>query len=71
MPNLASSNAVLALAQADDLAMETVAVNMPGTGKDRPNWRPSSACLCKLYSRLDRPRRSPKRSGATAKPRAG
>ncbi|MDQ6702176.1 MAG: hypothetical protein M3Z96_03225 [Pseudomonadota bacterium] len=27
------------LVKADDLAMETVAVNMPGTGKERPNWR--------------------------------
>jgi glycogen operon protein len=27
------------LAQADDLAGETVAVNMPGTDRERPNWR--------------------------------
>ena len=33
------SNAVLALVQADVLAMETVAVNMPGTDKEHPNWR--------------------------------
>ena len=36
---VAASNAVLALVQADDLAMETVAVNLPGTDKERPNWR--------------------------------
>ena len=36
---VAGSNAVLALVQADDLAMETVAVNLPGTDKERPNWR--------------------------------
>jgi glycogen operon protein len=27
------------LAQADDLAGETVAVNLPGTDRERPNWR--------------------------------
>lgn len=36
---VAASNAVLALVQADDLAMEKVAVNLPGTDKERPNWR--------------------------------
>ncbi|HUZ91604.1 MAG TPA: 4-alpha-glucanotransferase, partial [Methylocella sp.] len=36
---VAASNSVLALVQADDLAMETVAVNLPGTDKERPNWR--------------------------------
>jgi glycogen operon protein len=25
--------------QADDLASETVAVNLPGTDAERPNWR--------------------------------
>jgi 4-alpha-glucanotransferase len=25
--------------QADDLASETVAVNLPGTDTERPNWR--------------------------------
>jgi glycogen operon protein len=29
----------LMLAQADDLAGETVAVNLPGTDRERPNWR--------------------------------
>ena len=36
---VAASNAVLALVQADDLAMETAAINLPGTDKERPNWR--------------------------------
>src|SRR6202012_2332587 len=30
--------ALLTLVQADDLAGETVAVNLPGTDKERPNW---------------------------------
>jgi len=36
---VARSNAALALVQADDLALETVQVNMPGTDRERPNWR--------------------------------
>ena len=35
----ASSAAALVLLQADDLAGETVAVNLPGTDRVRPNWR--------------------------------
>jgi glycogen operon protein len=31
--------ALLALVQADDLAGDTVAVNLPGTDRERPNWR--------------------------------
>ncbi len=31
--------ALLALVQADDLAGELVAVNLPGTDRERPNWR--------------------------------
>ncbi|HEX5628522.1 MAG TPA: 4-alpha-glucanotransferase, partial [Usitatibacteraceae bacterium] len=30
---------LLALVQADDLAGETSAVNLPGTDRERPNWR--------------------------------
>jgi glycogen operon protein len=30
---------LLALVQADDLAGEIVAVNLPGTDRERPNWR--------------------------------
>lgn len=33
------THAGLALAQLDDLAGETVAVNLPGTDRERPNWR--------------------------------
>ncbi len=43
---------LLALVQADDLAGETVAVNLPGTDKERPNWRrrldPDVSELCKM-----------------------
>ena len=35
----ARTPAVLAMAQLDDLAGETVAVNLPGTDRERPNWR--------------------------------
>lgn len=36
---IARSTSVLALVQVDDLAMEEVAINMPGTDRERPNWR--------------------------------
>jgi glycogen operon protein len=36
---VAATPALLALVQADDLAGETVAVNLPGTDRERPNWR--------------------------------
>jgi 4-alpha-glucanotransferase len=36
---LASTPALLALVQADDLAGETVGLNLPGTDRERPNWR--------------------------------
>ncbi len=36
---LASSPSWLMLAQADDLAGESIAVNLPGTDRERPNWR--------------------------------
>ena len=36
---VSATPALLALVQADDLAGETVAVNLPGTDKERPNWR--------------------------------
>ncbi|WP_424360429.1 glycogen debranching protein GlgX [Methylocystis parvus] len=35
----AASPAILAMAQLDDLAGEQVAVNLPGTDRERPNWR--------------------------------
>jgi glycogen debranching enzyme GlgX/4-alpha-glucanotransferase len=36
---VAATPALLALVQADDLAAETVAVNLPGTDRERPNWQ--------------------------------
>jgi glycogen debranching enzyme GlgX len=36
---VSATPSLLALVQADDLAGETVAVNLPGTDKERPNWR--------------------------------
>jgi len=36
---VARSPAVLVMAQADDLAGERVSVNLPGTDRERPNWR--------------------------------
>jgi len=42
---------LLALVQADDLAGETVAINLPGTDRERPNWRrrldPDASDLCR------------------------
>jgi glycogen debranching enzyme GlgX/4-alpha-glucanotransferase len=36
---VARSGAALVLVQADDLAMETIPTNLPGTDRERPNWR--------------------------------
>ena len=36
---IAETPCCLVLAQADDLAGETMAVNLPGTDRERPNWR--------------------------------
>ena len=36
---IAATPSVLALAQADDLAGERIAVNLPGTDRERANWR--------------------------------
>ena len=36
---VARTPALLAMAQLDDLAGEEVAVNLPGTDRERPNWR--------------------------------
>ena len=35
---LANAGSMLASAQVDDLAGETIGVNLPGTDKERPNW---------------------------------
>jgi glycogen operon protein len=40
---LASAPALLATAQLDDLAGETIATNLPGTDRERPNWRRRSS----------------------------
>jgi len=36
---IGGSGSVFASAQCDDLAGETIATNLPGTDKERPNWR--------------------------------
>ncbi|HEY8071373.1 MAG TPA: 4-alpha-glucanotransferase, partial [Methylocystis sp.] len=36
---VARAPALLAMAQVDDLAGEPIAVNLPGTDRERPNWR--------------------------------
>src|SRR6202035_1784509 len=36
---LAQAPSALVIAQADDLAGERSAVNLPGTDQERPNWR--------------------------------
>jgi glycogen operon protein len=36
---VARSGAALVLVQADDLALETIPTNLPGTDRERPNWR--------------------------------
>jgi glycogen debranching enzyme GlgX/4-alpha-glucanotransferase len=36
---IAATPSLLALVQADDLSGETEAVNLPGTDRERPNWR--------------------------------
>jgi glycogen operon protein len=36
---VSATPSLLALVQADDLAGETVGVNLPGTDRERPNWR--------------------------------
>ncbi|WP_428534296.1 glycogen debranching protein GlgX [Rhodopila sp.] len=36
---VAATPALLALVQADDLAGERIGVNLPGTDRERPNWR--------------------------------
>jgi 4-alpha-glucanotransferase len=47
---VSATPSLLTLVQADDLAGELVAVNLPGTDKERPNWRrrldPDVAQLC-------------------------
>ena len=41
---VSATPAMLALVQADDLGGELVGVNLPGTDRERPNWRRRIAC---------------------------
>jgi glycogen operon protein len=41
---VSATPSLLALVQADDLAGETAAVNLPGTDRERPNWRRRLSC---------------------------
>jgi glycogen operon protein len=41
---LAGAPSLFTLAQADDLAGETIATNLPGTDRERPNWRRRMPC---------------------------
>ena len=43
---IGGSGSILAHAQFDDLVGETVATNLPGTDRERPNWRLNSALTC-------------------------
>jgi glycogen operon protein len=69
---VATSPSLLMLVQADDLAGETEAVNLPGTDQERPNWRrrlepsyselftgqPGQTIIAALGSRRPEPRSS-------------
>jgi len=48
---VSATPSLLALVQADDLAGERLAVNLPGTDRERPNWRrrlePDISALCR------------------------
>jgi glycogen debranching enzyme len=50
----AKTPSVLAIAQIDDLAGEKVAVNLPGTDRERPNWRRKLNLM--LADLFDKPR---------------
>jgi glycogen operon protein len=50
---VAASRAALAVVQVEDLAGERVAVNLPGTDRERPNWRQRIAAP--LEELFDRP----------------
>jgi glycogen debranching enzyme GlgX/4-alpha-glucanotransferase len=54
---VARSNAALVLIQADDLAMETVSTNLPGTDRERPNWRKKIAWLVERLFTLESARK--------------
>jgi glycogen operon protein len=47
---IARTPAALALVQADDLACERVALNLPGTDRERPNWRRRIGCTAAAFT---------------------
>ncbi|TSJ62686.1 glycogen debranching protein GlgX [Starkeya sp. 3C] len=57
---IARTPSMLALAQLDDLAGEEVAVNLPGTDRERPNWR------CRLARPVAEVMASPRAQAALA-----
>ncbi len=75
---IARAPSLLALAQADDLAGETIAANLPGTDREQPNWRRrlpddaetlfSSARARAIIAALHKER--PRRENVGAKPAA-
>ena len=54
---IAATPCVLALVQADDLASEPIGVNLPGTDRERPNWR--RRLRVPVETLFDKPDRSP------------
>jgi glycogen operon protein len=64
---IARTPSLLALVQADDLAGERIGVNLPGTDRERPNWRRRLACTADAFCanpalaamRAERPRPPP------------
>ena len=48
---IGGAGSLLASAQVDDLAGESVATNLPGTDRERPNWRiKAGADVAALFS---------------------
>ncbi|MBT3070470.1 glycogen debranching protein GlgX [Rhodomicrobium sp. Az07] len=48
---LGAASSLIAIEQIDDLAGETTAVNLPGTDRERPNWRRKLAAMPALAKR--------------------
>ncbi|MFT4078188.1 glycogen debranching protein GlgX [Rhodomicrobium sp.] len=48
---LGTASSLIAIEQIDDLAGETTAVNLPGTDRERPNWRRKLAAMPSLSKR--------------------
>jgi 4-alpha-glucanotransferase len=51
LSEVAASNTVLAFVRTADLAMKTAALNMPGTGKEHPNWAAQAPRACAIALR--------------------